>query len=510
MKKFDQAVVKFDRFVPGGQVIGVLEDGRKVFAWGALPGETARVEIYRLKKSYAEAVAMEILAPSPERVEPRDDCYLSTSPWQILDFAAENRAKAELVREAFEQEKISLNHVIPVSRSPELVSGAAEESSKKCHSEFISESSLSLSEEKQEKLKILKQVQDDKNNSSRGFQNDKEILTDGRYYFYRNKMEYALWWDNQVNRIDLAFHKRGSHQKIPIARSSIERPEILAEAQKVVAELNSRGEAARRYQSLLVRCNQTGEVSSALFENGQSRPRMKPLTDQILGHQYSYSPNGFFQINLPVYEMALQEIAANLGDSQKVVDLYAGVGTIGLSVARDRELTLVESDASAFRELVENVSTCAAKAAPSVTTEARKKGSSPVTTGRTPFCASRGNVDTFSVDYTQAVHTKSEEALEFITGDATVILDPPRAGLDAKVIARILETRPPRVIYLSCNPATQARDVARLTAGHSERSEGSTPKYRIVYQQAFNFFPRTPHIENLIILESTYDVRIRR
>jgi 23S rRNA (uracil1939-C5)-methyltransferase len=69
------------------------------------------------------------------------------------------------------------------------------------------------------------------------------------------------------------------------------------------------------------------------------------------------------------------------------------------------------------------------------------------------------------------------------------MLDPPRAGCDAKLIERLLEVQPATVIYLSCNPITQARDIAMLQ-----------DKYRIEKLQPYNFFPRTPHIENLAIL----------
>jgi 23S rRNA (uracil1939-C5)-methyltransferase len=398
MKKSLIEIVKLDKIVPGGQALGTLLDGRKVFVWGALPGETARVELTKVKKSYAEGVAVEILESSPQRIAPRDtQAYLSTSPWQIMPFEVEQQYKLQLIRDAFLQEEISL---------PDTTIGTVP-----------------------------------------------MVATDGRDYFYRNKMEYSLWWDNETAQISLAFHKRGTHQKIPITGSSIERPEIFAEAARIVADLNARSEEARKYQSLLVRCNQSGEVVSALFENGQPHPHMKNLTDEIMGQKYSYSPNGFFQINLPVYEMALAEITRWLGSAEKVVDMYAGVGTIGLSVARDRDLTLVETNDNAFKELVNNASTCVEQSLPFT------------------------------------VHATSENALEYITHDITLILDPPRAGLDEKVVARILDAQPPRVIYLSCNPATQARDVAKLLA-----------KYKISHHQAFNFFPRTPHIENLIVL----------
>ena len=71
-----------------------------------------------------------------------------------------------------------------------------------------------------------------------------------------------------------------------------------------------------------------------------------------------------------------------------------------------------------------------------------------------------------------------------------VLVDPPRAGLHADVTNRLLETEPPRIIYLSCNPVTQARDVSLLQE-----------KYKIVHHQGYNFFPRTPHIEHLVVLD---------
>ena len=72
----------------------------------------------------------------------------------------------------------------------------------------------------------------------------------------------------------------------------------------------------------------------------------------------------------------------------------------------------------------------------------------------------------------------------------TVILDPPRAGCDKKLLEKILEVEPEKIVYLSCNPATQARDVAILAE-----------KYIMKRIKSFNFFPKTPHIENLAVLE---------
>lgn len=95
-----------------------------------------------------------------------------------------------------------------------------------------------------------------------------------------------------------------------------------------------------------------------------------------------------------------------------------------------------------------------------------------------------------STKYQRMITASAEESLSYITGKESVIVDPPRAGLHSKVRSRLIEVKPKEIIYLSCNPSTQARDVKELIdAG-----------YKIISAQGFNFFPRTPHIESLIIL----------
>ena len=382
-------MLKIEKLIPGGQALATDDTGKKIFLWNALPEEEVdQYQITKNKSRYAEAIATNIVKSSIHRIEPKDACYLATSPWQIMDYNYELAQKQALVVELFREHQINIS-------SP-------------------------------------------------------EIITDGKDYFYRNKMEYSLYYDHSTAKISPAFHLRGTHHKIPITPSSIERPEIFTTAIKIIQDLNLAHEEARKYQSLLLRCDQTGKVSGGLFENHQPHPVFENLTDSLLGYEFSYSPNGFFQINLPVYELALRAIQPHVSTT-KVLDLYSGVGTIGLSVAKDHELTLVEVDKSAYRELCKNIV----------------------------------NLNS----HAQPILAKSESVLDYITPDTTVILDPPRAGCDTKLIDRLLEVTPPKIVYLSCNPATQARDAKALLA-----------KYHIEEIKTFNFFPRTPHIENLIIL----------
>lgn len=385
--------VTVEKIIPEGKALATLESGKKAFFWGALPGEEVlEYDVIKEKPSYLEAIATKITNCSPHRVSPKDLHYLSTSPWQIMDYEFEENQKKELVVEIFKEHHINIS--IP------------------------------------------------------------ELLTDSKMYFYRNKMEYSLYWDNNQNRIRLAFRKRGSHQKIPIETSSLERPEIFMRANNIIDELNKKNDEARKYQSLLLRCNKKGEVSGGLYKRNSPHPIFNNLTDDIMDHTYSYSPNGFFQINIPVYKLALKEIKKHI-ITDKVLDLYAGVGTIGLSVASDKNLTLVEVDKFAYSELIKNYK------------EISKQSSTN----------------------SSIILAKSEEALNYISPDQTVILDPPRAGCDKKLIDKLLEVKPEVIIYLSCNPATQARDIKLLLE-----------KYQIKDIKVFNFFPRTPHIENLVIL----------
>lgn len=409
--------ILIEKLVPGGQGIGTSEDGKKGFFWNALPGETVtKYTITKNKSHYFEAIAEEIENPSDHRITPKDACFLATSPWQIMDYDYELAQKAELLTEQFRQAGIGLEQY------------------------FVGPSATTGAEGREGA----------RNDGPTDRYPQNTVQTDYKSYGYRNKMEYSLYWDNATEKISLAFHQRGSHRKIPINSSSIERPEIFTKAKEIVDDLNARHEEARKYQSLLLRANQNGEVSGGLYENKKPHPTFKNLTDTIFGNAYSYSPNGFFQINLPVYEMALLEIKKHI-KTGRVLDLYSGVGTIGLSVARDKDLTLVECNKFAYTELEKN-----------------------------------------SNSKFKTVLSNSEDALEYIAPDETVIVDPPRAGCDAKLLDKFIEVQPETIIYLSCNPATQARDVKILLDSN---------KFKITSVTPFNFFPRTPHLENLIVLE---------
>jgi len=410
--------VTITKLVHGGQGLGVLADGRKVFVWNALPGEVVSVEITKKRRDYCEGIAKEIVTASADRLIPKDHAYLSTSPWQIMGFAAENKAKQQILTEVMMRESVAYDSEI-------------------------------------------------------------KVLSADVGWHYRNKMEYSFWADD--NGLHTALFNRGTHHKQIVSGSSIARPEIDELAQKMCSVLTEARVRGSQLKTVVVRCDQEGRCVAALFVKDPDFPEIKQLaelaqgvtvcfsnpkspasvltkelytygsttlTDQVLGYEIAYDVHSFFQVNLPVFEMALKRIKHYADGGDEIVDMYAGVGTIGIPCLATK---LVELDEHNIEMAKLNA----------------KQTNQPIS----------------------VIQASSETALGHITGGSTLIVDPPRAGLHAKVVARINEVKPKQVVYLSCNPSTQARDIASLQAS-----------YDIKLIEGYNFFPKTPHIESLTIL----------
>ena len=428
-KSLPIVTLTLDKIVGGGQALGTLEDGRKLFVWGGLPGETVEVQMTKKKSQYGEGIVTNVLTTSDQRVTPKDpDSYLSTSPWQIMTFDAEQHYKAALIEEAFELHDIVLPDPI-------------------------------------------------------------NAYTDGREYQYRNKVEFS-WYSatdptSGGDTLDLAFFRRGSKGKIALDECALLPAPMMQLARNIRDVLHSAGVSARQLKTLLIRSDQSGSCVWQLYvkdidfdlsipglerlgQGGEiiySNPKSPAsvitkrlvnfgetvLSDTILGVPFRYATEGFFQINLPVYEQALNDMQQWIETGTPTVDLYSGVGSIGLTIGGDNT-TLVEINEHAVREMERNITDLGINATP--------------------------------------VLSASEQALDHITSDKTIIVDPPRAGLHRDLIDQLLHVRPSRIIYLSCNPVTQARDVALLAEAYGVRAH-----------RGYNFFPRTPHIEHLVVLD---------
>jgi tRNA/tmRNA/rRNA uracil-C5-methylase (TrmA/RlmC/RlmD family) len=179
------------------------------------------------------------------------------------------------------------------------------------------------------------------------------------------------------------------------------------------------------------------------------------LLAELLGKKLKFGLLSFFQVNIPLFNLALDDIARFLDKDKELVDFYSGVGAIGLPLSGFcQKVHLVDNNEEAI-------------------------------------AYARDNIALNKISNAEATCLPAEKITELITGDRIIIVDPPRAGMHKKVVEELLLKKPPRIIYLSCNLSTQARDIELLQES-----------YDLKLVKLYNFFPRTPHIEALIVLES--------
>lgn len=422
--------ITIDKLVFGGQGLGRTASGKVVFAWNALPGEQVRITPIKKKKSLIDAIATEIVVAAPERVVPMEDHHLVCSPWQIVSWKAENLWKTEIVQETFQ----SIGG-ITLDQQPLL---------------FALEHQT----------------------------------------HYRNKMEYSFTWSpDEKDELSLAFVNRGGRGFAYLPEGCcLAEPGINETALAVATWLRKHEFFVLKTKSLIVRSNGSGQTIAALFIkdlfdfpdlpdfgpeclgfevyfSDPLSPAAKPtellktfgqntLTSMIQGTQLQFGLHSFFQVNIPLFEQALSVIQSFVTPNVPLLDFYSGVGAIGLPLATlTNELTLVDSNAEAI-------------------------------------AFAKENIQANGITNANAICAEAEKITDLIQENQTLIVDPPRAGMHGDVVERILDVTPERVIYLSCNLSTQARDVALLAE-----------KYDILFFQPFNFFPRTPHIESLCVLE---------
>ncbi len=323
---------------------------------------------------------------------------------------------------------------------------------------------------------------------------------------YRNKAQFPV--APQKKSLAAGFFKKGTHDLIPIDRCLIQ-PEIADRAKSTVLRWAKEyrvppyDEAAHTglLRHIFVRhAAATGEVLVCLVVNGEKLPREKELVtalreeitglksvalnvntrrgnavlgektrilwgqeaieDVLCGLRFRISPRSFYQVNREqaevLYEKAIA--AAGLHGTETVLDLYCGTGTITLCLAKKAKRAIgVEIVEAAIEDAKEN---------------ARGNGIE--------------NVSFFCADAGQAAQKFSQEG---ICPDV-IVVDPPRKGLSAEVIEAVEKMSPRKLVYVSCDPATLARDVKLLC------SKG----YKLTSAEAVDMFPRCSHVESVVCL----------
>ena len=180
------------------------------------------------------------------------------------------------------------------------------------------------------------------------------------------------------------------------------------------------------------------------------------LTEVLAGKRLTYGLGNFFQVNPGATELLLQMLREQVGGGGVLLDLYAGVGTLGYALAdRYAKVRTLELDAVASVYAEKNAAENALR-------------------------------------HVEVVSSAAEAAdlTGLLAGADTVIIDPPRSGLHPRVLTTLAEAKIPTLVYVSCDPATQARDYAELRKSYTVR-----------LWKLFDFYPQTPHVESVMVLE---------
>ncbi len=430
------------------QGVGRAEDGRVCFIPGALPGETAEVSIVKNAERFMECRLDKIVRPSDQRIAP-------ACPY----FGQCGGCKAQ--------------HV-------------------------AYETSLAL------KTQIVEQ-----NIRRIGGLDETEIrpaLGSRNPWRYRNKAEFAIATDKATGLPFIGQSEAGSHRIIPMDDCLIQH-ELSMKAARAVCEWMKQSripawdgskQGGLRYlvtrvnvheELMIMLCTTaktipaleslrpaldeaTGSRVRSLYQLTLSprphhaldgRPRLiagqPTLTDMLLGLTFTISPQTFFQVNHKMTEVLYGEAlrAADLKGHETVLDAYCGAGTISLALARQAGKVIgVELNAKAIEDAKAN---------------AARNGLSE----KTQFIAGDA----------------PEEALRLFDKGLrpdVIVVDPPRKGVEARLLTAMVRCRPDRIVYVSCNPSTLARDLKILT---------ESGEYRVDYVQPVDMFAHTEHIESV-------------
>jgi 23S rRNA (uracil1939-C5)-methyltransferase len=441
----DELDLRIDSLAYGGAGVARL-GGYVVFVRGAVPGDRVRAVVTKRKRSYAEARAIEVVEPSPERIPAVADH--PGAPWQVLPYERQLEVKAAQVEDALRR----IGHLDGHELEP-----------------------------------IVPAVQP---------------------WRYRNKLEYSFG-TGPGGELVCGFHAPGSWEEIVPIEDCVLASERGNVARRAALEwCRARGLRAydRRSQEGLLRNlvvregRRTGQLqvrlvtsdvdelgltgfADALGADSVLWTRAEGVGETTAGGQTEVlhgtdwieeqltvagahlsiriSSEAFFQTNTEMAEVLYGTAAeyAGLQGWERVYDLFCGIGTIGLSLApRAGELWGLEIVEDAIADAIVNARR----------NEVR-------------------NARFFAGD----VRLQMRELVERAGRPDVLVVDPPRAGLSAKIVRRIAEASPKRIVYVSCNPTTLAPNAAQLVeAGWALR------RVRPV-----DMFPQTPHIECVALLE---------
>ncbi|MDG1573164.1 23S rRNA (uracil(1939)-C(5))-methyltransferase RlmD [Robiginitalea sp. M366] len=446
-----------------GKSIAKAPDGRVVLLQGAVPGDTVRAQVYKKRKGFYEARVLEVLEPSPHRIAPRCRHFGTCGgcKWQHMAYQEQLRHKAEEVENNLRRiGKVDLPDILPILPAPETF-----------HYRNKMEFSFSCN-------RWL----------------EPWVVEQGKPLEHRNGLGLHIpgMWDKILDLEECYLQAAPSdHIRLAIRNFALEHGYSFFDPRSQQGLL----------RTLMIRNTDAGDFM-VLIQFGEDDPqRRNPLLDYLVAAfpeikslyyvvnqkgndtlydleltcyhgephitevmedlRFRITPKSFYQTNsrqaLELYRVVRR--MAGLSGEEWVYDLYTGLGTIAQFVARQaRGIVGIEAVPEAIEAARIN---------------AKENGIENIS-----FFA--GDMKSLFTDAFVAEHGKPD----------VVITDPPRDGMHKDVVAQLLKLSPSRIVYVSCNSATQARDLALMDE-----------TYRVVEVQPVDMFPHTHHVENVVLLQ---------
>ena len=450
MKKNDEFQLEITGMTAEGNGVG-RKDGMAVFVSNTAVGDTVLAHAIKVKKNYVVAKAMEIITPSPDRIEP--DCLVFSRcggcVYRHISYDAELKIKQQRVEDAFTRIgglDVRLQNIVGgdtrcfYRNKAQLPVGKENGKTKIGFYSFHSHNIIDCDCCKLQP-EPFSQIAD-------------------RFRNWIDENSISVYDENSHSGLVRHLYIRSSENCKEISVCAVINGKALPQADKLWAKLSVLG-----VTGLSVNINKE-KTNVILGSDTKTLYGKADITDTLLGTRFEISPLSFYQVNRRQTEK-LYSIAAEyaaLTPETVLLDMYCGVGTIGLTMAKKvKELIGVEIVAPA----VENA---------------------------------KNNAELNGIENARFICADASAAAEKLEAEGikpdVVILDPPRKGCDEELIKTVVKMSPDRVVYVSCDPATLARDCAVFASlGYDIAVQDGTNLITPV-----DMFPGTAHVETVCLL----------
>ncbi|SHH21220.1 23S rRNA (uracil(1939)-C(5))-methyltransferase RlmD [Thermosipho atlanticus] len=435
-------MVYIEKLAYGGSGLGKLPGGKIIFVSGAYPGELVKVDIISDKRDYAIGRLEEVIESIPERRHPVCPYFRKCGGCNFLDlrYSKQLQFKEEIVKEQLSRiARISVDKVTQIQKS---------------------------NDEYEYRLK-MEFAFDYNMKTTLGFKmkNSRKIIDIKKCYIapkYFNKIVELTPEIIDLHKVPIYKNRKGVLKHLVLRYSPTEKNVMVIFVTKTEKFSNGRQIA----NQLVKNIPNVSSVVHVMNSNDKIvlRGPYKILRGEgVLSYEFDWEkfqvpPTAFFQNNYHITGKMIEFLtkSLNLNGSETILELYSGLGTFSIRLAAlSKHTTAVESNRVAIKA---------------------GKANANINNVR--------NLRFIEADVKEYLNSHEERY-------DVVVVDPPRSGLEKEVIDKILEISPEKIGYVSCNPATLARDLKKFL---------DSGKYKIEIIKPFDMFPQTYHIETITIL----------